>query len=285
MSAASIDVPVFLLANPDKPQALAALDDLKSFVSPRCRLVGSAAAVNGTPAVEAGAERVIVLGGDGTLIGVARSLGANQIPLIGVNLGKLGFLTEYSLDELKRGFERAVAEPALVSRRAVLEVVVTRPQGHHASHLAINDCVIQAGPPFRLIELALAIDGDHLTDIGGDGLIISTPTGSTGHSLSAGGPIMHPSVEAIILTPLNPHSLTHKPIVVDGGAVVVVDMLSVNSGTTLIIDGQLPIALRKADRVTVRRFASDCLVVRNPLHQPWHKLVTKFHWGRPPSIG
>jgi len=149
----------------------------------------------------------------------------------------------------------------------------------------VNDCVFQAGPPYRIIRLGLSINGEHLTDVEGDGLIVSTPSGSTAHNLSAGGPILQPGVAAIILTPLNPHSLTHKPLVIEGASVVEVAAYDVNEGTTLIIDGQVSCPLGGADRVLIERFAHDFLIVRNPRHTLWNKLVGKFHWGRAPNYG
>jgi NAD+ kinase len=275
---------VCFIANPDKPDAAAALDVLRRFAESRCQVVGVNIGRDGQEARNAKPDRIVVLGGDGTLIGVARSLGADQIPLIGVNVGKLGFLTEFSVDELKASFGRAVADDDLIDRRIVLEVTVTRGGKPVAEYVAINDCVIQAGPPFRIIELGIDVDGERLTALGGDGVIVSTPAGSTGHSLSAGGPIMQPGVDAIILTPLNPHSLTHKPIVIERDAVIDIVALDVNDGTTLIVDGQVACPLRQGDNAGVKRFGTDCRIVRNPNHSPWHKLVTKLHWGRSPDL-
>lgn len=274
---------VYLLGNPDKRDAPPAVDELRTFAATRCALLGAAMNREVRPAIEGKADRIIVIGGDGTLIGVARALGADQIPLVGVNVGKLGFLAEFSLGELKQCFDEAMCDDKLISRRAVLQIHVQHNGGVQHTSLAINDCVIQAGPPFRLIQLGVSINGEKLTDIGGDGLIVCTPSGSTAHNLSAGGPIMQPDVDAIILTPLNPHSLTHKPLAVEQSSVIEVLAMSMNAGTTVIIDGQVAYPLGSGDRVTVRRFSSDFLLVRNPLYSVWHKLVSKLHWGRSPS--
>jgi len=274
---------VFVIANPDKRAAVSAFQDLRRFAESRCELAGAELTHDAQVAVRAGAERLVVIGGDGTLIGIARSLGAEQIPLIGVNVGKLGFLAEFSPDELKTTFDRALLDASLISRRTVLHVTVHSGGKATQSSLAINDCVIQAGPPFRIVELGVSIDGAHLTDVGGDGLIVCTPSGSTAHNLSAGGPIMQPDVDAIILTPLNPHSLTHKPLVVHRESVIDIQAVRVNEGTTAIIDGQVSQRMAPGDRVTVRRFSHDFLLVRNPLYANWHKLKTKLHWGQSPS--
>ncbi len=274
---------VYLLGNPDKQQAGAVLDEVKLFASSRCTVVGADLDHDGCAAAASKPDRIVVLGGDGTLIGIARSLGEHQVPLIGVNVGKLGFLAEFSLEELKRHFDRALTDDTLISRRTVLQISVQRDGAVKEKSLAINDCVIQAGPPFRIINLGISINGEHLTDVGGDGLICCTPSGSTAHNLSAGGPIMQPDVDAIILTPLNPHSLTHKPLVVDRESVIDIVASTVNEGTTAIIDGQVSYALQPGDRVRVQRFSSDFLLVRNPQHAKWHNLVTKLHWGQSPT--
>ncbi len=274
---------VYFLGNPDKQVVGPVLDDLVAFAAQRCTVVGSQLGLDGRPAVDAGAERIVALGGDGTLIGVARSLGLNQVPLIGVSVGKLGFLAEFSVDELKRGFDTAMSDDALISRRTVLQVTVQHDGKACDAGPAINDCVIQAGPPFRMIVLGVSINGEHLTKIRGDGLIICTPSGSTAHNLSAGGPIMQPGVDAIVLTPLNPHSLTHMPLVIERGSVIDIVASTVNEGTTAIIDGQVSYLLRPGDRVTIKRFGTDCLLVHNPHHAKWHNLVTKLHWGQAPN--
>jgi NAD+ kinase len=284
LSIANPSCPVYILANPDKRAAANAFADLCPFVKQRCTVVGAELTQDAGKAAASGARRIVVIGGDGTLIGVARSLGAAQIPLIGVNVGKLGFLAEFSLAEFKTVFDRALSDASLISRRTVLQVTVHSGSKAHDSGLAVNDCVIQAGPPYRIIDLGVSIDGDHLTDVGGDGLIVCTPSGSTAHNLSAGGPIMQPDVDAIIVTPLNPHSLTHKPIVINRESVIDIQAVRVNEGTTAIIDGQVAHALAPGDRVTIRRFSHDLLLVRNPLYPGWHKLKAKLHWGTSPSF-
>jgi len=274
---------VFFLANPAKPEAVRALEHIRGLAGGVCTVLGAECRIDGRSAVDAGADRIVVFGGDGTLIGVARSLGRHQIPLVGVNVGKLGFLVEFSIEELEAEFARILQDDSLIKRRTMLQVDVHRDGRPPESMTAVNDCVVQAGPPFRIIELGVSINGEHLTDVGGDGLIVCTPSGSTAHNLSAGGPIMQPGVEAIILTPLNPHSLTHKPLVVEREAEIEIKALCVNAGTTAIIDGQVSCPLAEGDRVVVKRSASDLLLVRNPKHALWNKLVDKFHWGRAPN--
>ena len=272
---------VYLFGNPSKPHAQDAVERLKKPAGALFELLGASL---GKQIEEKArdADRIVVVGGDGTLIGVARSLGSRQVPLIGVNVGKLGFLAEFSLDDLAADFERTVNDDGLISRRAALDVQIENGGVRHSSP-AINDCVIQAGPPFRMITLGVQLDDAHLSNVAGDGLIVCTPSGSTAHNLSAGGPIVQPDVDAMIVTPLNPHSLTHKPIVVNRESKLEITAMIVNDGTTAIIDGQEPHPLRTADRVIIRRYAHDFLLVRNPRHGLWHNLVTKLHWGQAPN--
>ncbi len=324
---------VMIVANREKPGVGETMQRLKAFAESRASLVGAFDSLSVEAALRDRPDRLIVLGGDGTLIGVARSLGAAQLPLIGVNMGKLGFLAEFSPDELCDQFDRAVGDDRCISNRMMLEVTharagqsgstrvepiserpqvgqlserprvgqlselspveqlselpkvgaATTKQGTDRSLLAVNDCVFQMGPPFRMISLHVAIDGEHLTHIRGDGLAVCTPNGSTAHSLSAGGPVMAAELAAIGITPLNAHSLTHRPIVVGPDSVIEVRPEAVNSGSSLIIDGQVTFPLAEGDVVRIRRAPAEFQLVRNPRHSPWHNLVTKLHWGQPPA--
>jgi len=246
--------------------------------------VGAELSLDGGIALEAGAGKIIVLGGDGTILGVGRSLGAKQIPLIGVNLGKLGFMAEFTVEELLDQFNKAVTDDTLIEQRMILHAAVWRLRTMRFESLCVNDCVIQAGPPFRMITLSIGIDGVHLTEVSGDGLIVSTPSGSTGHNLSAGGPIVQAGVKAIVLTPLSPHSLTHRPVVVERHSQIEIAASEISEGTTVIVDGQVQFPLSKADTIALKKYDINLQLVRNPLHAKWHKLVTKLSWGRPADL-
>ena len=143
----------------------------------------------------------------------------------------------------------------------------------------MNDCVIQAGPPFRMIELAVSVDGAELTRFAGDGLIIATPGGSTAHNMSAGGPILQPGLDAIVITPICPHSLTFRPIAVEGDSIIRVVATAVNEGTTARVDGQVSTVFHAGDELIVKRSHQSFQLVRNRANPPWHTLVTKLHWG------
>ncbi len=274
---------VFILGNPDKPEVPTAIHEVSEFVSQRAELVGAELGLDTTPAIEGGADYLIVLGGDGTILSVARALNHNQIPLIGVNFGKLGFLTQFTVRQLKEHFDKVVNDGDLVTERTMLEVRIVRSNGEVCYRgPCVNDCVIHAGPPFRVIYLMIKLNGRKLTKVGGDGLIICTPTGSTAHNLSAGGPLLMSDVDSIVLTPLNPHSLTHAPIVIDSASQLTIEADQVNEGTTALMDGQVSCALRAGDKVHISETPYRCRIIRNPEHPQWHNLVTKLRWGRPP---
>ncbi len=274
---------VFILGNPDKSVVQDAIDPVRAFAEPHCDIVGAALGMDGVVALDAGAEYIVVLGGDGTLLAVSRSLGDRQIPLIGVNFGKLGYLAEFTVDELREHLPAILRDHDLVSERAILGGRVLRDDEQCFDSLAVNDCIVQAGPPFRVIDLAVRINGIHLTTIGGDGLIVCTPVGSTAHNLSAGGPLMQGGVLGIALTPLCPHSLTHRPLVVEHQSEIEIVVQRANSGTTVLFDGQVSFPLRAGDRVIVQRYSSTMKLVRNPAYPKWHGLVTKLHWGQSPA--
>ena len=271
---------VYILANPEKEQACRALGELSEWVARRAELVGAEATRDYGRTIQARPDRLIVLGGDGTMLGVARGLETHQVPMIGVNLGKLGYLAEFSLEDLKDTFEAAVADDALVCKRMMLDVVL---EESTTSLLAINDCVIHAGPPYRVIELEVQVDGEHLTTVSGDGLIIATPSGSTAHNMSAGGPILQPGIRAFVLTPLSPHSLTHRPLVVEYGSTIHVTIGQANPGTVVSVDGQVALPMQAGAGLTAKRSPIEFPLVHNPKTDRFHTLVTKLYWGCLPA--
>src|SRR4030043_2487484 len=161
-------------------------------------------------------EMIIVLGGDGTLLSVARLMGDHDVPILGFNLGGLGFLTEITLEELYRVLEKVVQGDFITDERVVLNASVIRRGERMAEFIVLNDAVINKGALARIIDLETTINGEYLTTFKSDGLILSTPTGSTAYNLSAGGPIVYPSLHCIIITPICPHTLTTRPIVLPG---------------------------------------------------------------------
>jgi NAD+ kinase len=230
-----------------------------------------------------GADFAIVFGGDGSIIAAARQLGRTQVPVIGVNVGKLGYLAEFSVKELKDFFPRLRAGDTQFEKRMMLLCRVIRNGSERFRSLAVNDVFITAGPPFRMIELKMSVDSQHLSDCVSDGLVIATPTGSTAYNLSAGGPVLSQKMKGIVITPICPHSLSFRPIVIKYDSAIEVRGIRLNKGTTVSIDGQVSLALEPNDVVRVQREQQDFLVVNNPLRNEWDTLATKLGWAEKPK--
>jgi NAD+ kinase len=225
------------------------------------------------------ADLVVVLGGDGTLISVARLMGGRQVPILGVNLGSLGFLTEITLDELYPALENCLSGDYRVSKRMMLRAAVERDGKEIESHQVLNDMVINKGALARIVDLETAVSGSWLTTFKSDGLIISTPTGSTGYSLAAGGPIVHPALDCLVITPICPHTLTNRPIVVDAGASVTVTLKSMEEDVFLTLDGQVGMGLEAGDVIRVERAEHRTLLVVSRSKDYFEVLRTKLKWG------
>lgn len=271
---------VVVVYNPDKPYVEATKATLVEDLRRRIDVVATGPIAETTRLAESNPDRLIVLGGDGSILAVVRALKERQVPIIGVNFGKLGFLAEFTAEELDKNLAVAVGDSAIVSPRMMITAEIAGNGRQAAQSLAVNDCVVQAGPPFRMIELSVSVNRDHLTNISGDGLVLATPSGSTAHNMSVGGPILQPETRAIVLSPISAHSLTHRPLVFAGDSVIEVVACSVNEGTTLVIDGQVSLPVHVGDRITVRRWPADFQLVRNPAQAKWHTLTTKLKWGR-----
>ncbi|MGH7311999.1 MAG: NAD(+)/NADH kinase [Candidatus Rokuibacteriota bacterium] len=221
---------------------------------------------------------IVVLGGDGTLLSVARAVGDLGIPILGVNLGGLGFLTATTLDEMIPALEAFLAGRMTVEERMMLSARLHRGGSVTATFLALNDVVIVKGAMSRIIDLSVCVDGEPAIDYRADGLIIATPTGSTAYSLSAGGPILFPTMDAVVLTPICSHTLTSRPIVLPGSQRIEVAVLTTQD-VVLTVDGQIGTALREQDRVEVAQAVSRIRLVRFPHKHFFSVLRTKLKWG------
>lgn len=230
----------------------------------------------------------VVFGGDGSIICTARFVSEANIPVIGVNVGKLGFLAEFSVEELKTLFPKITAGEIQIEKRMMLDcrVLYSEGENQHKKKFfasAINDVYITSGPPYRMIELKIQVDGQPLAGCISDGLIISTPTGSTAYNLSAGGPIVSPKMDAIVITPICPHSLTFRPIVINAQSTIEVVGLRVNKGTTLSVDGQVSLKFSSDETLKISRKNGTFLIVKNPLLSQWDTLAAKLGWGKKPK--
>jgi len=222
---------------------------------------------------------VVVLGGDGTLISVARLMGDRQLPILGVNLGSLGFLTEITLDELCTSLDRCLNGDYTVSERMMLRATVIRNGVELEERQVLNDVVINKGVLARIIDLETTVNDDYLTTFKVDGLIISTPTGSTGYSLSANGPILHPDLECLVITPICPHTLTNRPIVMASDAVITVELKCVNEAVFLTLDGQVGVELKCGDVIRIAKSEHRTRLVISSSKNYFEILRTKLKWG------
>ena len=224
-------------------------------------------------------EMVIVLGGDGTLLSVARLVGAHDVPILGVNLGGLGFLTEITLEELDRVLERVFQGDFVTDERVLLNAAVIRREEKMAEFTVLNDAVINKGALARIIDLETTINGEYLTTFKSDGLIISTPTGSTAYNLSAGGPIVYPSLHCIIITPICPHTLTNRPIVIPDDVEIRAILKTKQQEVLLTLDGQQGFVLEFEDVVEVRKAEGRILLIKSPYRHYFEVLREKLKWG------
>jgi NAD+ kinase len=223
-------------------------------------------------------DALIVLGGDGTLLSVARAVGDLGVPMLGVNLGGLGFLTATTLDEMLPALEALVAGDMAVEERMVLGARLVRAGHVTGEYIALNDVVITKSAMSRIIDLAVSVDGRHATAYRADGLIISTPTGSTAYNLSAGGPILFPTMDAVVLTPIAPHTLSNRPIVLPGAQRIDVT-LRVDQEVMLTMDGQVGVPLRERDVVEVQKARARIRLMRFETKDFFSVLRTKLKWG------
>lgn len=285
---------LLLVVNLAKPRVKDALETLLPELSGRFEIVGVESEGRANLST-LHADVVLVLGGDGTLLSVARRIAGRQIPLLGVNFGRLGFLASFTLEQLRSNLQ-ALRDGALpVSRRMMLSASVVSATTdcrltdfEHVSacrrfhSVALNDAVITAGPPFRMTELEVGENGETPVRYNGDGLIISTPSGSTAYNVSAGGPIISPRIAALCVTPICPHSLSFRPVVVPADSTLLIRAVRTNAGTTLFCDGQASTTLHQNDHIIIQRAPDDVLLIENPESQPWRSLAEKLHWALSP---
>ena len=225
------------------------------------------------------ADVLLVLGGDGTMLNAARLAAERGILILGVNMGGLGFLTEVRLDKLYPSLERVFANDYVVDERLMLKTHVHRHGETVTQGVVLNDVVISKGTLARMIEITVAIQGQFITNLRGDGLIVSTPTGSTAYSLSAGGPIIDPAVQSLMLTPICPHTLTHRPLIVPAGAEIEITLTSKDDGAMATLDGQVGVALTHGDTIEIRQLEKRTRLIRFPETRYYEVLREKLKWG------
>lgn len=229
--------------------------------------------------VVSNSDVVVVLGGDGTLLATARAVGPKSVPLLAVNLGGLGFLTVITLDELYPALELVLAGRFHTERRVRIESEVWRNGAVTTSFLALNDVVLNKGAIARVLDFDVWADGRFISTYKSDGLIVSTPTGSTAYSLAAGGPVVVPAVNAFIVTPICAHTLTNRAIVLPDSVMLEIAMKNHQESVYLTLDGQEATAMRSDDRVRLRRSSSFVELIQPPEKTYFEILRQKLKWG------
>ncbi len=228
--------------------------------------------------VPEGCQLIIVLGGDGTLLSAARAVGSHEIPLFAVNLGSLGFLAAISVDNLFPELERSLAGEHKTSKRRMLRVEVKRNEEIVKRYEALNDVVVTKSSIARMIEVEVFVNTHYMCSYFADGLILATPTGSTAYSLAANGPIVFPTVDAVCITPICPHTLTNRPVLVPSDVVITVVNRAEDASAFLTVDGQVGQPLHEGDRIECRSADHFIYLVRSPNKSFFDVLRQKLKW-------
>ena len=223
-------------------------------------------------------DMVIVFGGDGTFLSVSKQVNQYDIPILGINSGSLGFLTEFTLDELYPIMENIIQDNYEIEERSMLSASVFKRGKRFGTYTVLNDLVINNGKVSRIIDLAIYAEGNHVTTFKADGIIFSTPTGSTAYSLSAGGPIAHPTLPVTLVTPICPHILTNRPLVISNEMEIIVKVLTEGS-SYLTLDGQETVKVELNDEIRLIKSDSTVKLVKSPFRDYFSILKTKLMWG------
>jgi NAD+ kinase len=225
------------------------------------------------------ADLAIVLGGDGSILRAAHQMGYRQRPVLGVNLGRLGFLAALQPEQLDQALPEIAARRHQVVEHLMIECAVVRGGKQLSNALGLNEAAVLAGPPFTMVDVELYVDGELVTTYSCDGLIVSTPVGSTAHSLSAGGPILRNNMQALVIVPISPHTLTHRPVVDSAERTIELAVPKPHDGTSLVVDGRVLKTLEPADRVRIVRSDARFQMVEVRGQSYYRTLHDKLGWG------
>lgn len=222
---------------------------------------------------------IVAIGGDGTLLSAARVVGTSGVPILAVNMGSLGFITDVTLEELYSAMEAVMSGEFEYDERMMLVCHVHRLGERVANYTVLNDVVVNKGALAKIIDIKAYVDDLYLTTFKADGLIISTPTGSTAYSMSAGGPIVHPTMRCILITPICPHTLTNRPLVIPDTMAIKAELRTRETDILLTLDGQVGFGIREDDIIEVKKSASPLKLVKSPFKDYFEVLRTKLKWG------
>jgi NAD+ kinase len=271
---------VVIVGSGGLPHVVAEADRLAALLTRSGHDVRSLLAADAEPAGRPdGADLVVVLGGDGSILRAARWMGYEQVPALGVNLGRLGFLADVPQEVAADALAEIVAGRFRLVDHLMFETEVLRGDAVVHRELGLNETSLLAGPPFSMIEIRLDIDGEPATTYRADGLIVSTPVGSTAYNLSAGGPIVRKDLDAFVFTPLNPHTLTNRPVVDSAARAYEIVVPSPNPGSACVVDGRVVAAVTPGDRIRIRRALPRFTLVETGRHGYYRTLREKLAWG------
>jgi NAD+ kinase len=275
---------LFVIARDDSARVREAWDEVRSVVKRRKGIEVLAVCTAGDVEAERprDADIAVVIGGDGAILRACRAFGHKQMPILGVNAGRLGFLADLSPEDFRANIKHIESREFEVTRHLMFTCEHHRGSGLIDSHLGLNEAAVLSAGALRMIDLQLEIDGAEVTTYSADGLIISTPVGSTAHSLSAGGPILRQDLQAFVVTPICPHTLTVRPLVDSADCVYRLTMPTVAEGVTLVIDGQTKTPFLNGDAVVIRRAKATFQLARIPGHSYYGTLHRKLGWAGQP---
>ena len=229
------------------------------------------------------ADVALVFGGDGAILRAARQMGYSQVPVLGVNLGRLGFLADIHPDDFTDCFTQVLLQNKRTTDHLMFECVIETHAGEAETVLGLNEVVVHAKPPLRMLDLELAVDGVAVSRFSGDGLIVSTPVGSTAHNLSAGGPILGQELQAFVITPICPHTLTYRPIVESADKTYSIRIGPGAAHASVVVDGQAAADVTPRHRIVIRKAPVTFRLVKVPGHSYYQTLRDKLRWGTPPN--
>jgi len=279
---------VAILVKPEDPQAYKTGQEVSAWLKQRgIEVIGEPLVLtkiadsNSPIAIEAGAgaDLIVVLGGDGTMISAARLVENREIPVIGINYGGLGYLTEFRIEEIYDALETVLRGEFVAEDRAMLDVEHLNGNDTSLRGRVLNDVVINKTVLARIIEIDVSLNGEFVNSFRADGLIIGTPTGSTAYNLSAGGPIIHPSVSSVVITPICPFTLTNRPLVVSDDSEIEVCLRNESDGVMLTLDGQVGAPMKLNDRLRIRKSKTSFKLIRPTNRNYFDVLRSKLKWG------
>jgi NAD+ kinase len=264
---------VVIVTKPHQPEVAKVAAELAAWFQGK----GITASLDSAEAARA--DLCVVVGGDGTLLAAARIMGDRQMPILAINYGGLGFLTDVTRDEMYPAIEQVLAKEAVTNSRMMMNVALHRGEQQVAAWQALNDAVIHKGTLARIIELEARVDGHYVSRFRSDGLILATPTGSTAYNVSAGGPVVYPTMEAIIMTPICPHTLTNLPLILPPQSKIEVTLRSVPDEVYVTVDGQVGMKIEAEDRVTVVKSQRVVQLITPGERDFFDVLRRKLKWG------